>query len=612
MILRAKLMRFWPVLLLLPMLLPLLTTDTYYLHGILCKILIFGMLVVSLDLILGYLGDVSLGHAGFFALGAYAVGILTATPDLNGSAESTMVFFPQLPFLAALAIGIGISALAGFVLAFPSLRVSGHYLAVTTLAYGLIIHHWINESEQLTNGTKGIHLPNLQLFGVRFFENSFFWIAYPSLVLVMWLVHNLTKSYWGRAIEAIKSSPVAAESCGIPRSRIKVIVFTFSAALAGFAGGLFANYDNYIGTNSFSLDMSIFAVMILIFGGVRSRLGSLIGVAFFILLPEFLNSLQEYRLTVFGVVLMLTLFFFPSGVAGIVHRLWDRFPLRHKFEIQDEPVASVELSKIAVLKPKSDEVLIEMKNVGKFFGGVKAVQKVDMNIRRGEIHGLMGPNGSGKSTTVNLISGIYPASEGRILFAGKDISDLKQYQRAEIGISRTFQNLQLFGEFTVLENVLVGLHKSFESSFAKVLFPLPAIRRQERELRARALSWLEFVGLKSEANRKASELSYGQSRRLEIARALAGNPSLLLLDEPAAGFNHTEIRELNQLILKVRDLGVTILLIEHHIDMIMEICDKVTVLNFGQKIAEGTPAEIQKNPHVISAYLGQTETEVVS
>ena len=597
-----------PLLLLAPLLVPVLVKSPYYVHGVLCRVLIYAILVASLDLLVGYVGDVSIGHAGIFAIGAYAVAALTAQPELNG--ESTLRFFPQLPFGIALIPAIALAAFAGFVLGFPALRSSGPYLAVITIAYGLIIYTVINESETITNGTKGITLSPLRAFGVSLGGGYLFYLVYPCLLAVLFVQRNVARSFWGRAFEALKYSTVAAECCGISRPYYKVGAFVLSAAMAGFAGGLFAQLDAYVGPTTFSYNFSVELLIALIFGGVRSLTGNILGAGVVVVLPDLFSRFADYRLMIYGALLLLVLFFLPEGLAGAIKRPFKRFlHADREKERRDLAEAAAGIEVLPRREPAKVPAL-QLEDVTMMFGGLTAVNKLSLRLEPARVLGLIGPNGSGKSTTVNLLTGVYFPTSGRISCFGEDLTNRKAHERAERGVSRTFQNLQLFGHLTTLENVLVGLHLSFKSNLAQVALGLPSVRREEKAARAKAFALLRFVGLERAAFTPANSLSYGQARHLEIARALALSPRLLLLDEPAAGLTASEIEEINQLVGRIKAAGITVLLIEHHMDMVMAISDEVTVLDFGKKIAAGSPAEVQGNSTVIEAYLGKHVTSL--
>ena len=595
-------------LLLLPLLLPSLVSNQYYIHGVLCRILVYAMLVASLDLIVGYIGDVSIGHAGLFAVGAYTVAILTATQDNN--IGSSIQHFPQLPFLLALLIGVALSALAGFILGFPALRLSGPYLAVVTIAYGLIIYTIINEQEFLTNGTKGITLNPLQVGNFPLNGNNYLYVVYPAMLLVMYMMRNLTKSYWGRAFEAIKYSEVASACCGVSKSYYKIWAFVISAAIAGFAGGFFAQLDSYVAPNTFSYNFSVEFLIALIVGGVQSILGNILGVSVYVLLPDLFNKFNEYRLIIFGFALLLVLFFLPKGLAGLIQKWIDKS--RASNEMDRTATLKANASNVQLFDKNTittDVAALQLTNLTMRFGGLTAVNQLNMTIPAGSVHGLIGPNGSGKSTTVNLLTGIYKPVEGVITHFGQEINNLFTFQRAQHGVARTFQNLELFSDMTALQNVMVGMHTTFKSNLLTVMLGLPSVKKEEQAIEAKSFAWLQFVGLEDSAFIQAKNMPYGQARLLEIARALATNPTLLLLDEPAAGLTTGEIQKINALILKIKAAGVSVLLIEHHMEMIGAVSDDITVLDFGKKIAGGNYQSVSSDPHVIAAYLGTDGVE---
>jgi len=546
-----------------------------YIHNILMQATTFAIAVFGLSVVLGLCGQINLAQAAFFGLGAYAVGLGTADYHLS--------------YWLCLAGGCVIALLAGAFLGMSTLRLGGHYLAMVTISFQQIVTLVMINSIWLTHGPDGVS----RIGRPDLFQSARAYLAFcvAMLALVGYAVWHLADTRLGRAMRAVRDNELAAGVVGIDVFRTKVSAFALSAVLGGLGGGLFAGGFAYVSPDQFSFAESVVFLTMSLLGGVASPIGSAIGTGLLILIPEwlrFLKSIPGLYLAIYGFSVILIIRYMPDGIWGFLKIVTARWQGK---------VAQRAAAPALQLAPATTggNIVLSVKGLSKHFGGLKAVDNVDIEVRRGGVHALIGPNGSGKTTTLNVFSGLYKATSGRVMLDGTDITDMPPHQRAAAGLGRTFQNIRLFRSMTALENVVIGTERPGNTLIGK---------GGDDALDQRAMSALTFVGLGRRANELISSFSYGHQRLIEIARALAANPTLLLLDEPAAGLNSSEKLELHALLKRIAAQGLTILIIDHDMTLVSEAAQHITVLNFGRRIADGESMAVLRHPDVVSAYLG--------
>ncbi len=554
---------------------------------------LFAIVALGLVLLTGVSGLTSFGQAAFVGLGAYTSAYLTTAHGVS----------PWLTIFVALAITIAVS----LVLAAVTLRMSGHYLPLATIAWGLSLYYTMSNMEFLGKYDGILGVPAMEFLGISLASGrAYFYLIWVVALLAAVAVIHLLDSRTGRAIRALKGGVTMAEAMGISTYSYKVLVFVLAAILACISGWLFAHFQRTVNPSPFSMAKGIEYLFMAVLGGVGNVWGAFVGAGLVkiiedqlqVLLPKLFGGSGNYEIIVFGIVLVVVLKYAPQGLYPFIEKLGSRWvpPPRRVRDWAD--AAPLEERS----KPTPGELLLDVQAVRKEFGGLVAVNDVSFTIRAGEIKGLIGPNGAGKSTTFNLITGVLSLTRGQVTFRGQPVGGLPSREIARRGMSRTFQHVKMLPEMTVLENVALGGYLRSHAGVAQAMLRLD--RDEERRLFKEAERQLERIGMKEQMHELAGNLALGPARLMEIARALCTDPALLLLDEPAAGLRHKEKQALGTVLRQLKAEGLSILLVEHDMDFVMNLTDRITVMEFGTKLIEGTPQEVQASPAVRAAYLG--------
>lgn len=562
-------------------------------------VLINVLIAQSINLLTGVAGQISLGHAAFLGIGAYTSALLMKTWGV--------------PLPIALVAATLLSAAAGWMLSFAAGRVREFYLAMMTLGFGMIFYELIREWTPVTGGVAGLSgvpapsLKTLSMNGYAMGPVGYFQFMLAVTAVVMWQLRNFQTSTYGRAFFAIHASEAAAGSIGVARIGTKREAYTISAALTGLAGGFYAHLVGYLGPESFGLHRSVEALVMAVVGGLGSLSGPVLGAIVFTYLPEKLQFFADWQFMAYGLLLMVSFILLPKGLAGLLlprsryikasaqngaQKLADK---KSGIRSYDAPITRAASGGAALLIAKDIELS---------FLGLRALDGVSLEIMPGQIIGLVGPNGSGKSTLVNVISGLYRPNAGIVTFEGKPITGLHDHEVARLGVLRTFQDPRLVPSFTVRENVILGMHRLYRQGRVAAALNLPSAHREEAEMLERVNDALALAGLTALADMPVKDLPYGDQRMVELSRVLVADPRVVLLDEPAAGLSEGELVHLADVIRVLKGRGVSVILIEHHMDFLDDLVDDVVVLDAGKMIYHGGMEGMYRNPAVIEAYLG--------
>lgn len=578
------------VLLLAPFIL-----NSYYID-LADDMLIWATLTLGLNVVVGYAGLLDLGYIAFFAIGGYTFGVLGSSFGWSAwdAIPLTIVF-----------VGV-----ASVIIGFPTLRLKSDYLAIMTLGFGEIIYITVNNLNQITGGPNGLFtMPSPQFFGVTLISpEQFYWPVLILLLLTSFIIHGFRNSRFGRGLLAIRHDELAAQSVGIPLVRYKLLAYIFGAVWAGVAGVLFVAKQTIVSPSSFEFSQSFYVLSALILGGMGSIPGAILGGFIFIVISESLQGLgQNYSGIIFSVAMLVIILLRPNGIWPARTNQKNPYGKEH-LDLHDVETFIANMAKgtsgVANDSATKPDVVLETREITLKYGGVTALHNISMQVREGEIFAIIGPNGAGKTSFLNVLSGFSRPTNGQVFYRHQDVTGLKSDRRSKLGIARTFQTPRLLPTMSIFENVILGAHRNFRVDLFSTIFKAPWAKRENVKWYTEVDNWLGYTEIREQEQKKPTELAYGVQRRLEIARCLASRPKLLLLDEPAAGMNETETNDLAKLLLSIRDLGISIILIEHDMSLVRKVSDRIMATNSGEVIVIDKPDVVLQHPQVIESFLG--------
>ena len=561
-----------------------------YYVGFVTLLFLYAILAIGYNIASGFCGVTTFATGALYACGAYVSGILITTY--------------HVPFLAAALIATVATGILSFVISLSAYKVSGTYL--TLVSYGLleVVTRIIVEAHTVTGGSSGFHVEKWAILGHQITRNEKYYIVLFVMLLCFILQRNLRKSQWGRDFLTLKGDRIAASMLGINVPKVRTIGFLISSLIAGLAGALYASYSGFIAPESFNFNLSLIVLLMVITGGSGTLSGPILGAAIIHFLPQLFNDNADLKQIVYGVMLIVLVQALPKGIVGNIKRLFAELEynlIGEKLDKNAEP----DFSKYRSGSTDDHEDILVVEGLTKRYGGLTAVGDLSFTVKKGSIHALIGPNGAGKTTAVNNMTGIELPTSGKVYLNGQLITGKKSHEIAHLGISRTYQHVRLINSLSVLDNVAAGTRLARSYGLGTAIFHTKKLRQIDEANYIEAQECLNLIGLGDKANELPQNLSSGQQKLLEICRALVVKPSLLILDEPCAGLTESETEQFSVIMKKIKETGISILFIEHHMSIVMGVSDMITVIDHGVKIAEGPPAEIAENPLVRKAYLGE-------